>query len=221
MGIFFVLVLTVGFKVLPRVLAYASRFTVDEIVLSLAFGIVFLVAAIAEKVSIAAITGAFLIGLIMSKSPFAGSIKEKASTVGYSLLIPLFFVNMGVQTNLQALGAVSILALAFLAIAMFDKIAGCGLGAILSGYNAKDSLRVGIGMMPRAEVALIMASIGVKASVVGQSLLSMTVMVVLLTSVVTPPLVKIAFRGAEKNINSRWSRHDGTGREVEAGTDHR
>jgi len=198
MGIFFAVVLSVGFKIIPRALAYVGRFSVDEIVLSFAFAIVFLVAAIAERVSIAAITGAFLIGLIASKSPATESLKEKASTVGYGLLIPLFFVNMGVQTNLQALSAVSILALAFLAIAMFDKIVGCGLGALLSGYGVKDSLRVGIGMMPRAEVALIMAAIGVKASVVGQSLLSMTVMVVLLTSLVTPPLVKIAFKGAEK-----------------------
>ncbi len=198
MGAFFAIVILVGFKVVPRVLTYIGRFSVDEIVLSIAFALVFLVAAIAEKVSIAAITGAFLVGLIAGKSPAAESIREKASTVGYGLLIPLFFVNMGVQTDLQALSAVSVLALAFLAIAMFDKIVGCGIGALLSGYGARDSLRVGIGMMPRAEVALIMAAIGVKASIVGQSLLSMTVMVVLLTSLVTPPLVKIVFKGAEK-----------------------
>ncbi|MFH1821084.1 MAG: cation:proton antiporter [Methanobacteriota archaeon] len=198
MVVFFVVVLFVGFKVVPRVLTHVGRFGVDEILLSSAFALVFFVAAIAEKVSIAAITGAFLIGLIASKSTYAASIRGKASTVGYGLLIPLFFVNMGVQTDLQALSAVGILALAFLAIAMFDKIIGCGIGALLSGYNINDSLRVGIGMMPRAEVALIMASIGVKASVVGQSLLSMTVMVVLLTSLITPPLIKIAFKKAEK-----------------------
>ncbi|MBC7219383.1 MAG: cation:proton antiporter, partial [Hadesarchaea archaeon] len=113
-------------------------------------------------------------------------------------LIPLFFVNMGVETDLQALGAIGVLAISFLAIAMFDKIVGCGLGALLSGFGFKDSLRVGVGMMPRAEVALIMASIGVRAGVVGQSLLSMTVMVVLLTSLVTPILVKFAFKGAKR-----------------------
>ncbi len=198
MGAFFVVVLLVGFKVVPRLLVYVGRFSVDEIVLSVAFALVFLVAAIAEKVSIAAITGAFLIGLIASRSPAAEALRGKASTVGYGLLIPLFFVNMGIQTDLQALGAVGVLALAFLVIAMFDKIVGCGIGALISGYSLRDSLRVGIGMMPRAEVALIMASIGTSAGVVGQSLLSMTVMVVLLTSLVTPPLVKIVFKGAEK-----------------------
>ncbi|MGQ9788370.1 MAG: cation:proton antiporter [Candidatus Hadarchaeaceae archaeon] len=199
MGVFFAAVLVFGFRLVPRVLSYASRFAVDEIVLSVAFAIVFLVSAMAEKVRIAAITGAFLVGLITSKSQFVDSIRGKAATIGYGLFIPLFFVNMGVETDLQALGAIGFLAIAFLAIAMFDKIVGCGLGAILSGFGIKDSLRVGIGMMPRAEIALIMASLGVRAGVVGQSLLSMTVMVVLLTSLVTPLLVKFAFRGAERD----------------------
>ncbi|MGC8816982.1 MAG: cation:proton antiporter [Candidatus Hadarchaeum sp.] len=198
MVVFFLAVILLGFRIVPRVLSYASRFAADEIVLSVALAIVFVISAMAEKVRIAAITGAFLVGLITSRSQFADSIRGKVATVGYGLLIPLFFVNMGVETDLQALGAVSVLAVVFLAIAMFSKIAGCGLGALLSGFGVKDSLRVGVGMMPRAEVALIMASIGVKAGVVGQSLLSMTVMVVLLTSLVTPVLVKIAFKGAER-----------------------
>jgi len=197
MGVFFFVVLFLGFKLVPRLITYVSRFRADEIVLSVALTLVFLIAAIAEKVSIAAITGAFLVGLIISRSSFADSIKNKASTVGYGLFIPLFFVNMGVQTNVQALGAVSILALLFLALALFTKIIGCGLGALICGYGIKNSLRVGIGMMPRAEVALIMASIGVKASVVGQSLLSMTVLIVIVTSLITPPLIKRSFKGAE------------------------
>jgi len=196
MALFFVLVIVIGFKVGPRIVTYASRFSVEEITLSAALAMVFLVAALAEMVNIAAITGAFLVGLILTKAPVAGSLRAKVSTVGYSLLIPLFFVEMGVRTDLQALGGVSILALAFLGIAMFDKIVGCGLGALLSGFGAKDSLRVGVGMMPRAEVALVMAAIGVKSGVVGGVLLSMTVMVVLVTSLVTPLLVKIAFREA-------------------------
>lgn len=196
MALFFVLVIVIGFRVGPRIITYASRFSVEEITLSAALAMVFLVAALAEIVNIAAITGAFLVGLILTKAPVAGSLRAKVSTVGYSLLIPLFFVEMGVRTDLQALGGVSILALAFLGIAMFDKIVGCGLGALLSGFGAKDSLRVGVGMMPRAEVALVMAAIGVKSGVVGGVLLSMTVMVVLVTSLVTPPLVKIAFREA-------------------------
>ena len=198
MAAFFLFVLVVGFKIGPRVITYVSRFNVEEITLSAALALVFLVAALAEMVSVAAITGAFLAGLVISKAPVAGSLKEKVSTVGYGLLIPLFFVEMGVLTDLRALGGVSILALVFLGIAMFDKIIGCGLGALLSGFGAKDSLKVGVGMMPRAEVALVMAATGVAAGVVGKELLSMTVMVVLVTSLVTPALLKLVFREAPK-----------------------
>ncbi len=194
MGIFFVVLLFIGFRVIPKILTYVGRVRVEEILLSSSFAIVFLVSALAERVDIAAITGAFLVGLIISKSPVAESLRGKASTVGYGLLIPIFFVEIGVRTEVQALGAVSLLALAFLGIAMFDKIVGCGLGALMSRFGPKDALKVGVGMMPRAEVALVMAAIGVRANVVSPSLLSMTVMVVLLTSLITPPLVKFAFK---------------------------
>lgn len=207
MGLFFLLIVLIGFKVGPRVITYVGRLDVEEITLSIALALVFLVAALAEMVSIAAITGAFMVGLIVSKSQAAGSLRAKVSTVGYGLLIPLFFVEMGVRTDLQALGGVSLLALVFLGIAMFDKIVGCGLGALLSGFGARDSLRVGVGMMPRAEVALVMAAIGIKAGVVGGALLSMTVMVVLVTSLVTPVMVKLAFKGSNgKKTNAGLSR---------------
>lgn len=195
MGIFFILVIFIGFKVVPRILTFVGRLRVEEITLSIALALVFLIAALAEQVSIAAITGAFLAGLIISKATVAESLRMKVSTIGYGLFIPLFFVEMGARTDLQALAGVSLLALVFVGIAMFDKIAGCGLGARLSGFGTKDSLRVGVGMMPRTEIALIIAAIGVKAGIVGPELLSMTVMVVLVTSLISPMLIKMAFKG--------------------------
>ncbi len=195
MGLFFLLVLLIGFKVIPRVITYVGRLSVEEVVLSTALALVFLVAALAEHMGIAAITGAFFVGLIVSKAPVASSLRQKASTVGYGLLIPCFFVEMGVRTDLQALGGITILALIFLGIAILSKIVGCGLGALLSGFGVKDSLRIGVGMMPRAEVALVMAAIGVKAGVVGGTLFSMTILVVLVTSLITPVLFKLAFKG--------------------------
>ncbi len=196
MGLFFLLVVLIGFKLGPRIITYVGRLDVEEITLSVALALVFLVAALAEMVSIAAITGAFLAGLIINKSQAAGALRAKVSMLGYGFFIPLFFVGMGAHTDLQALSSVSLLALVFLGIAMFDKIAGCGLGALLSGFGARDSLRVGVGMMPRAEVALVMAAIGIKSGAVGPALLSMTVMVVLVTSLVTPAMVNLVFRGS-------------------------
>lgn len=194
MGLFFVVLLLVGSRTLPRIVTYVGRIRVEEILLSLTLAIIFLVGGLAEKVNIAAITGAFLVGLILSKSPVAESLRAKASTVGYGLLIPLFFVEMGVRTNIGSLGAVGILALVFVGVAIASKILGCGIGAVMGGYGAMDALRVGIGMMPRAEVALIMAAIGIKAKVVGASLFSMTILVIILTTLITPPLLKLVFK---------------------------
>jgi len=194
-AVFFLVAIYVGFKLAPRLMTYVNKLPVEEMALSTALALAFLVSALAEKVRLAAITGAFVAGLVMSKAPVVGSLKDKISTIGYGLFIPLFFVEMGVRTDLQALGSVGLLALAIVGVAMFDKIVGCGLGALLSGFGRGDSLRVGVGMMPRGEVALVVAAIGVKANIVGPTLFSITVMVVLVTSLVTPLLVKLVFKG--------------------------
>lgn len=195
-AIFFVVVIYLGFKMLPRVLTFVGRLHVEEVTLSIALALVFLIGALAEKVRVAAITGAFVAGLVISKAPVAGSLRAKISTVGYGLFIPLFFVEMGARTDFGALAGVGLLALALVGIAMFDKVVGCGIGALIGGFSGKDSLRVGVGMMPRAEIGLVIAAIGTKAGIVGPELLSITVIIVLVTTLITPILVKIAFRGA-------------------------
>ncbi len=194
---FFILVLVGGFKAGPRILTRVSHWRVEEAILSVGMALALLAAALAETVNVAAITGAFLVGLVLSRSPVSSSLKEKVSTLGYGFLIPLFFVDMGVRTDLGALGGLRLLALLFLFVSVLSKIVGCGLGALLGGLGAKDSLRVGIGMVPRAEVALIIAATGMRAGVVGKDLFSLTVLTVLFTSLLTPPLLRWAFSEEE------------------------
>ncbi len=194
--IFFLTIIYVGFKTLPRVLTFVGRLHVEEVTLSIALAIVFLIGAFAEKVSVAAITGAFIAGVVISKAPVAGSLRAKISTIGYGFFIPFFFVEMGTRTDFGALAGVFFLALALVGIAIFAKIIGCGIGAFIGGFSGRDSLRVGIGMMPRAEIALVIAAIGTEAGIIDSALLSITVMIVLVTTLITPILVKIAFRGA-------------------------
>ena len=195
-ALFFTVVIYVGFKAAPKLFTWVSRLPAEEITLAVALALVFLIGALAEQVRIAAITGAFIAGLILSRTPAAGTLRDKISVIGYGLFIPLFFVEMGVRTNVSALANVGVLAMALVGVAMFDKIAGCGIGAKLSGFSFGDSLRIGVGMMPRAEVALVMAAIGIKTGIVTPALFSITVVIVLVTSLVTPSLVKMAFKGA-------------------------
>lgn len=206
MAAFFILVLVGGMRVGPKILTRASHWGVEEATLSTGIALALLVAALAETVNVAAITGAFLVGLVLTRSPVSGSLREKVSTVGYGLLIPLFFVDAGIQTDLGALGGLGLLALLFLAVAVASKILGCGLGGLLGGLGARDSLRVGVGMIPRAEVALIIAAMGVRAGVVGGELFSLTVLMVLFTSLLTPPLLRWAFSGGEPQATRRVRR---------------
>jgi Kef-type K+ transport system membrane component KefB len=97
--------------------------------------------------------------------------------------------------DLGTLGAASMLAITLVAVAVLSKIIGCGLGALASGFSPRDSIRVGVGMLPRAEIALVIAAIGVKAGIATPALLSVTITIVLITTLVTPMLASLAFRG--------------------------
>jgi Kef-type K+ transport system membrane component KefB len=154
-----------------------------------------LISGIAQEIGLAAITGSFLVGVAMARASVARSLNDKISTIGHGLFIPLFFVYMGASTDLGALGGIGAMALGVVGVAIIDKLIGCGVGAKLGGMSWRDSLRVGVGMMPRAEVALVVASLGVGVGIVTSELLSITVLVVLVTSLITPVLVKWAFKG--------------------------
>lgn len=194
-AIFFVLIFYAGSRIIPKVLSLSSKVPVEEMTLSIVLVIVFVISALADAVRLAPITGAFIAGLIMSKSYVADpAFKTKISAIGYGLFIPLFFVEMGVRTDLQSLVHVGLLGPGLVGAAIFSKIIGCGLGAKVSGLTYKDSLRVGVGMMPRAEVALVIAAIGIKAGIVDAALLSTTVLIVIVTSLVTPFLIKTTFK---------------------------
>jgi Kef-type K+ transport system membrane component KefB len=199
-ALFFTVVIYVGFKAAPKLFTWVSKLPVEETTLAIALALVFLIGALAEEVKIAAITGAFIAGLILSKTPAAGTLKDKISVIGYGFFIPLFFVEMGVRTDLGSLVGASSIAIVLVLVAIASKIIGCGGGALASRFSGPDSLRIGIGMIPRAEVALVIAAIGIKTGIltgpVGAQLFTITVAIVLVTSLITPIMIKRAFKGA-------------------------
>jgi Kef-type K+ transport system membrane component KefB len=200
---FVVIVLVLGFRALPKIMRFFGRFQVDEALVSLTLVIVFFISAMAQLVSLAAITGAFLAGLVMSRLPVAGSIRSKVSGIGYGLFIPMFFTEMGISMNFSELAGIGVVAGVLILVSAFlSKIIGCGGGALAGGFSLMDSLRIGIGMIPRAEVALVIAAIGIRSGIVGHALLSVTVLIVLVTSLVTPFLIRYSFRPTAGEIRS-------------------
>ncbi len=156
--------------------------------------IAFLVAFLAQRLGgLAAITGAYLAGLFVASTPAREKISYEIHPMVNSLFGPIFFVSIGLEVNARHLSGGMGFFLALLVIAIVGKIAGCGLGARLNGFSNRESLIVGVGMIPRGEVGLITASLGLAAHLVTRDLYLQAVVLVLITTLITPPLLRFAF----------------------------
>lgn len=151
-----------------------------------------------ECFGVADITGAFIAGLIISCTQKTQYVAVKFDTLSYLLLSPVFFASIGLKVVLPDMNATLILFAAILTvIAVLTKVVGCGLGAKICKYSGKDSVRIGVGMISRGEVALIVASKGAAVGLLGTNFLGPIVIVVLITTIITPILLKIVYKDAE------------------------
>jgi Kef-type K+ transport system membrane component KefB len=173
---------------------HAHRLKASHVEVTVALIVAFSFAFGAEWLGgIAAITGAYLAGLFVA----ATSAHEKVSLELHPMINaffgPIFFVSIGLEVNARHLaGGVGFFVL-LLIIAIVGKILGCGAGAFATGFSQRESLIMGVGMIPRGEVGLITASIGLAAGLVTQAIYAQAVVLVLLTTLVTPPLLRYAF----------------------------
>jgi len=113
--------------------------------------------------------------------------------IGHGFLIPLFFVSIGLSSDYRALGGHWALLLAILAVAIIGKLIGCGFAALASGMDWVRSLRIGCGMISRGEVGLIVTAMGASTGIFGRSEVAVMVAVVLLTTLLTPLVLRGAF----------------------------
>ncbi|MBN2305748.1 MAG: cation:proton antiporter [Anaerolineae bacterium] len=155
---------------------------------------------------VAAITGAFVAGMGLSQTTSRAK-HEIVSTVhhiSYAFLVPIFFVNVGLHVDLTEIGADMIpLAILLLVVAVISKVAGSGIGARLGGFSNGESLRLGVCMISRGEVGLIIASLLLAENLLDKKLFQPVFLVILLTTVLTPPLVRLVFRGHAATIQSQ------------------
>lgn len=146
-------------------------------------------AASASRIGLAAIIGAFLAGMVLAEARHRHALERQVQPL-MAFLVPFFFVTTGAQVNLSALGswtALGTVAIVTL-LAVISKLIGCGLGALSLG--TKPALIVGIGMVPRGEVGIIVASLGKQAGIFPTTTYSIIIAMSLLTSVIAPPLLK-------------------------------
>jgi Kef-type K+ transport system membrane component KefB len=187
-----------------KALSYSFIFTkIDnsQILLPiLIIGLIF--AIIAEKIGLSLITGTFMAGLILGQTRLSKEAFESVSLIGHSFFIPIFFVTMGMQFDLGTFPSMGFFALVFIIMAIVGKIIGCGSGAKICGFTLRESLSVGIATVPRAEVALIIANIGLKYNVISSNIASTIIVMTMVTTLITPSLLTFSIGHLSKTVKS-------------------
>jgi Kef-type K+ transport system membrane component KefB len=164
--------------------------------MAIAIGLMFIFAYLAQQCGLAAITGAYAAGLLVGNTSLKRETLHGFNVIGQSFFIAIFFVNIGLEASLQSIHSSILFVTLFILAAILTKIIGCTLAAKAFRLPTKESLRIGVGMVPRAEVALAVASIGLAQNIINRSDFSMTILLCLCTAIVTPILLRITFKEA-------------------------
>ena len=174
--------------------SFGGRGAMSTIALALAL----FLAALAERFGLALIIGAYTMGLALSRLDMAHEIQRRMTPL-HEFLVPIFFCVSGMMVDITNLGGMLLFGLVFAVVAVLAKLVGSGLGAWPLGFNWRGVMRIGFGMTPRQEVALIVATTALAKGALGRDLYSAGVLMCLVTTVVTPPALKFAF-GPESGL---------------------
>lgn len=206
---FFVFSAVVGYlfyKVYKSWTTNADRIRHRHIIIAFVFCL--LMSYVAEAwFGVADITGAYLAGLIISNIERSPKLQAKFDTLSYLLLSPVFFASIGLSVELPKMtGTIIAFTLVLVLVAVLTKVIGCGFGAKICGYKPYQYRRIGVGMISRGEVALIVASKGAAVGLLGTSFMGPIVVVVVITTIITPILLKIVFKkGPEATVSEHES----------------
>jgi Kef-type K+ transport system membrane component KefB len=193
-----------GLWLLPWISRKVSRLPISQGITALGLIVMFVFALAAELLGgMAAITGTFIAGLMFARTPDIQTLETNLHAIAYSFFVPVFFVSIGLSVNLRQVDISSLwLILAVSAIAILGKVIGAGGGALLARYPLLESLQIGIGMISRGEVGLIIAKIGLDNGLLNQDIFATIVIMILITTLVTPPLLRAAFARSDRLTES-------------------
>lgn len=195
MLLFLALSIAFGLWGLPFLVKVTQERSISQGITTLALVVMLVYGAAAELVGgMAAITGAFLAGLMFARTPEKIKVESNFHSLAYALFVPVFFVSIGLGVDLRQLDSSMLwIMLGITIIAILGKVIGSGGGARISRFSWKESLQIGIGMVSRGEVGLIIAKIGMDEGFLSSSLFGAIVGMILLTTLITPPLLRISF----------------------------
>jgi Kef-type K+ transport system membrane component KefB len=205
---FWAICMVVGIVAAPHITKRMKRLESLGIVAEISFGIALLLAGFSEMAGLAMIIGAYITGLSFSQTDVSSEITERIKAVG-DYFIPVFFAVMGMMVDFKAVGSVLGFGILFSLIAFAGKLFGCGFPALFVGFNMKGAFRIGAGMLPRGEVTLIVAGIGLASGAIGPDMFGVAVMTMLLASVAAPPLLVQSFKGGSGYKKELQTSEDG------------
>ncbi|MDR2608232.1 MAG: cation:proton antiporter [Treponema sp.] len=161
----------------------------------LALGVALILSGVFEKQGLAMIIGAYVAGLSLSRTDIAAIIQERLHGL-YEFFVPVFFAVMGMMVDLREIFSPAVLgfSLIYTVAAILAKIIGCGGPALLLGFNRRGALRIGTGMVPRGEVALIIAGIGLASGALNKQLFAVIILMTLITTLAAPPLLSVSLK---------------------------
>ncbi|MHA7965836.1 cation:proton antiporter [Paenibacillus sp. CAU 1782] len=192
--LFFIVIIAASWFAVPFLMKLMSKIKVSEGVMSGALLLCFGYSYFAEFMGVAGIIGAFAAGLALSRTAHRPVIEQKVEPIAYTLFVPVFFVSIGLNISFDGLGSQALFIVLLTLVAVITKMAGGGIGARLTGFSSRQSLAIGSGMVSRGEVALIIASAGLSAGLLPAGYYTAIVLVVILTTLITPPLIKLVFK---------------------------
>lgn len=214
-------VTAIGLVLAHKIAGFLKLFGSSQVFTVLAFGLSLLLAGLFEQAGLAMIVGAYVMGLCLSKTDIAFSIQRQLEGI-YSFLVPVFFVVMGMLVDVRVFANPSVVkfGLIYAVLAILAKIVGCALPAIFMNFNLLGAMRIGMGMIPRGEVALIIAGIGSTTMmfndgkmepIINSELFGVCIIMTLITTVAAPPMLAavlgIKRKGVRKEVCSTDSVH--------------
>jgi len=191
---FWLILTTIGLLTAKRIARFVKTVRNPGTIAYISLGIALFMAGLSEMAGLAMIIGAYITGLAFSRTDLVDLIQNHLHNI-YQAFVPVFFCVMGMLVDVTAMRGMLFFGIIYTLIAVASKVLGCGAAGWLTGFNVRGSLRIGLGMLPRGEVALIVAGIGLAAGAISQEIFGAAIMMTMLTTLAAPPLLNIMLRG--------------------------
>ena len=204
---FFAVAIVGGFLVYKLFLTLDKRYPHTRRIPIVSVAFCFALSYIAEKYfGIADITGAYVAGVVLCNLSDNEYIERKVDVSSYMFFGPIFFASIGLKTSFDSMnGKLIAFCICFVIVALLAKVIGCGLVSRLCKYSGSDSLKIGVGMMTRGEVALIVAQKGLAAGLLTADYFTAVILLILVSSILTPIVLKLLYTREDKKAASAAS----------------